>query len=144
MKEFEKIKMFVVDDDPFFSLLMEQSLHNLGVKEITLYDNGTDCLNNLHKSPELIFLDYNMDNLSGYEVLKKIKRVNPDIYVVLVSAQEEIGPAVDSLKHGAFDYIQKSDNTVRQVESVLIKIVEVNKLIEKNKPTVFKKIFKSR
>ena len=91
MKEFEKIKMFVVDDDPFFSLLMEQSLHNLGVKEITLYDNGTDCLNNLHKSPELIFLDYNMDNLSGYEVLKKIKRVNPDIYVVLVSAKEEIG-----------------------------------------------------
>ncbi|SMG11254.1 Response regulator receiver domain-containing protein [Marivirga sericea] len=142
MKEFEKFKMFLVDDDPFFLMLLEQSFQNLGITEIDTFSNGAECLNHLHENPEVIFLDYNMDNLTGYEVLKKIKRYDPDIFVILVSAQKDIKPAVDSLKHGAFDYIQKSDDTMNQVESVLKKIVEVKQLIEKRKPTVIQRMFK--
>jgi DNA-binding NtrC family response regulator len=141
MKPVEQFKIFVVDDDFFFQNLFRQHLENLGYKDVTLYSSGFDCLNHLYDKPDVIFLDYNMDNLSGYEVLKKIKRFNPDIYVVMVSAQEEIKPAIDALKHGAFDYIQKGNDELTKVRQVLVKIAEVKDLLERSRPTLLKKVF---
>lgn len=141
MKPVEQFKIFVVDDDFFFQNLFRQHLENLGYKDVTLYSSGFDCLNHLYDKPDVIFLDHNMDNLSGYEVLKKIKRFNPDIYVVMVSAQEEIKPAIDALKHGAFDYIQKGNDELTKVRQVLVKIAEVKDLLERSRPTLLKKVF---
>lgn len=141
MKNIPNIKTFIVDDDPFFLNVMEQVLNNLGIDDVTAFDNGFDVQNNLHQKPEVIFLDYNLEETTGYEVLKKIKRYDPDVYVVLISAQGEIKPAVDALKHGAFDYIQKSAQTENQVEQVLHKILEVKVALEKSKPTLLKRLF---
>ncbi|MFQ3214615.1 MAG: DNA-binding NtrC family response regulator [Marivirga sp.] len=141
MKNIPNIKTFVVDDDPFFLNVMEQVLNNLGIEDVTTFSNGFTLENNLHQKPEVIFLDYNLEETTGYEVLKKVKRYDPDVYVVLISAQGEIKPAVDTLKHGAFDYIQKSSNTENQVEQVLNKILEVKDTLEKSKPTLLKRLF---
>jgi polysaccharide export outer membrane protein len=141
MKNLPNIKTFVVDDDPFFLQIMEQVLLNLGIDDVTCFDNGFDIQNNLHQKPEIIFLDYNLEGITGYDVLKKIKRYDPDIYVILISAQDEIKPAVDALKHGAFDYLQKSNDTMNQVEAIIRKVLAVKEALEKSKPTLLKRIF---
>ena len=141
MKPVEQYKIFVVDDDFFYQNVFYKHLENLGYHDINLFSSGFDCLEHLNEKPDVIFLDHNMDNLTGYEVLKKIKRFNPDIYVVMVSAQEEIKPAVDALKHGAFDYIQKGEDDQLKVKQVLLKIAEVKDLLERSRPTIFKKLF---
>ncbi len=141
MRPVEQFKIFVVDDDFFYQNVFHQQLMNLGYKNVNLYNNGYECLERLNENPDVIFLDYNMDNLSGYEVLKKIKRFNPDIYVVMISAQEEIKPAIDVLKHGAFDYIQKGDDELLKIKQVLVKITEVKDLLERSRPTILKKLF---
>ncbi|NMJ87369.1 MAG: response regulator, partial [Thaumarchaeota archaeon] len=74
MKNLPNIKTFVVDDDPFFLQIMEQVLLNLGIDDVTCFDNGFDIQNNLHQKPEIVFLDYNLEGITGYDVLKKIKR----------------------------------------------------------------------
>ncbi len=141
MSEKNELKIFVVDDEVFYLNMFEQYIRNLGYADVTTYQVETKALGDLHKKPDVIFLDYNMDTYTGYEVLKKIKRFNPNIYVVMISGQEEIKPAVDSLKHGAFDYIQKGDNEENKISEVITKILEVNDLMQRSKPSLLKKIF---
>lgn len=133
--------IFLVDDDPFFLALLNKQLVNSGYNKIRTFSNGADCLNALNEKPDVIFLDHNMDTLSGYEVLKKIKRYDPDIFVVMVSGQEDIKTAVDSLKHGAFDYILKSDNEMEKIVTVLDKVAHLQELKAKKKPGILKSIF---
>ena len=141
MEGLNNIKVFIVDDDPFYLHIFSQYLSNFGVEDITLFESGLDVLNKLQEQPLVVFLDHNMDDITGYEVLKKIKRFNPNIYVVMITAQEDIKTAVDSLKHGAFDYIQKGQDEEERVKAVLNKIIEVKKILDQTNPGFFRRMF---
>lgn len=104
----QSFKIFVVEDDEWYNRLL---LHNLTLNpdyEVESFTNATDCLNNLHKAPDLITVDYRLPDMKGLELLKKIRENNPDINVVLISEQDDIEVVVELLKHGAYDYIVKS------------------------------------
>ena len=135
-----QFKFFIVDDDIFCANLYEQYLKNLNYTDITYYSNGHDCLSNLHNLPDIIFLDHNMEDMNGFEVLKKIKRINPNIYVVMVSAQENIKTAVDALKFGAFDYIIKDNNVCGKMNIIISNIIKVKEQLKKSNPGFFRKI----
>lgn len=131
MKPKKPFKIFIVDDDLFCLNIYEQHLHNMGYANILLFDNGLSCLHNLTEEPDIIFLDYGMDELNGLDVLKKVKYSNPSIYVVFISAQDDIETAVDSIKYGAFDYIVKGQNDGKRIEQVLEKIDHIKEMLEK-------------
>ena len=139
MENTNKFKIFLVDDDHFCLNLYEQHLNNLGHTDVTTFDNGTACLNSLTKNPEIIFLDHNMDVLNGFELLIKIKRFNPNIFVVMISGQENMKTAIDALKYGAFDYIIKDDQEAEKIENVLQRITEIQKELSKAKYPFVKK-----
>lgn len=104
----KSFKIFVVEDDEWYSRLL---VHNLSLNsdyEIESFTNGRDCLNNLHKNPDVITLDYRLPDMKGLEILKNIKAENEDIQVILISDQDEIDVVVELLKYGAYDYIVKS------------------------------------
>ncbi|RYY14994.1 MAG: response regulator, partial [Cytophagaceae bacterium] len=92
-------------------------------------DNGAACLDALTDEPDIIFLDQMMGSVSGTDALKAIKRFNPDIYVVLVSGQQQVQVAVDSLKYGAFDYVVKDERLDERLATVLGKIEQVQALL---------------
>lgn len=120
----KSFKIFVVEDDEWYSRLL---LHNLSLNpdyEIESFTNGKDCLNNLHKNPDVITLDYRLPDMQGLEILKEIKAENEDIQVILISEQDEIDVVVELLKYGAYDYIVKSKdirerllNTVQNIRN---------------------------
>ena len=114
--------VFVVDDDPFCRQLYNYNLKSLGLKNIYLFDNGQDCVNSLVLEPDLILLDYYMSPLNGLEVMAMIKEFNPDIFVVIISAQEEMQLPVLAMEYGAFDYIVKIDITEEKLEKLVEKI----------------------
>lgn len=134
------IKTFIVDDDAFSLARYEQHLLNLGYTDVRCFDNGTECINNLTGEPELILLDHQMNTLNGLDVLKKIKRFNPDICVVFISGQEDVETAVQSLKYGAFDYVVKGDNDLARIEQVLQKMHEVNRLLKRRSKGLLTKL----
>jgi DNA-binding NtrC family response regulator len=130
-------KIFLVDDDPFCRQLMEQAIRGLGFQNIHTFDNGASCLDALIDEPDIIFLDQMMGSVSGTDALKAIKRFNPDIYVVLVSGQQQVQVAVDSLKYGAFDYVVKDEQLTSRLTAVLTKVEQVQELLasrQKAKP----------
>ncbi|MBS4064240.1 MAG: response regulator [Chitinophagaceae bacterium] len=112
-------KTFIVDDDPFWTAILSEILTDMGYSDIVTFTNGTDCINNLHLNPVLVFLDYQMEDLDGLAVLKAIKEYFPRIGVVFCTAHEDLSVAVDAIKHGSFDYLLKSNANKKEVASIL-------------------------
>lgn len=136
------LKIFVVEDNIVYLNLLKKYLLSIGCEDVSTYENGEGCLGDLHLKPNVIFLDYYMDSLNGSEVLNKIKRFDPNIFVVMISGQEEVQTAIDFLKNGGFDYLKKGDDDMKNVEEVLKKIIQVKELTEATKPGFFQRIFK--
>lgn len=120
-----KLKFFIVDDDRFCAIACEQYLKNLNYEDINYFCNVEDCLNELHQKPDIIFLDHNTNDLNGFEVLIQIKRYDPSIYVIMISAQESIENAINAIKHGAFDYWIKDNNICEKINKTIEKILMI-------------------
>ncbi len=105
------IKIFAVEDDPTYRKFLEYVLGLNPDFEVYFFTSGNECIKNLHNKPNIIALDYTLPDMSGEEVLKKVKSYNPSIQVIIVSGQEKIGTAVKLLKLGAYDYIIKNEDT---------------------------------
>lgn len=137
----QNLKFFIVDDDKFCAMVYDQYLRNHHYEDIISYTSGEECLDELYQNPDIIILDHNMEELNGFEVLKKIKRYDPNIYVIMVSAQENIDTAVNALKYGAFDYLVKDANVCEKMGKTIQKILDIKEEISQSKMKGFRKFF---
>jgi DNA-binding NtrC family response regulator len=103
-----KNTILIVDDEKDMRWALSQSLLAEGYKTIEAA-SGEQALQTLEKiEPEVVLLDKMMPGcLDGIEVLKRIKKMNPSIQVVILTAFGEIKSAVESVKLGAYDYLTK-------------------------------------
>lgn len=106
----QTFKVFIVDDNELYARAGRHHLSLNPDNEVDVYLTGRECLAHLYTGPNVIFLDYSLPDLSGIEVLRKIKQSHPEITVIIVSGQENVSTAVDLLKEGAYDYIVKDEN----------------------------------
>ncbi|KFD39741.1 regulator [Schleiferia thermophila str. Yellowstone] len=104
-------KVFLAEDDEFYGKLLRHHLSLNPDFDVELFTSGGDLFNNLYKRPDVISLDYRLPDMSGAELLRKIKKQYPEIPVIIVSGQEDITTAVNLLKEGAYDYIVKDKDT---------------------------------
>lgn len=107
----EEVKIFVVEDDPVYLKMVKYIVELNPDHVVETFENGKDFLARLHENPAVVTLDYSLPDLAGEEVLQRILTYNPEIKVIIVSSQESINTAVELLKHGAFDYITKDNET---------------------------------
>ena len=117
----EKIKIFLVDDDALFlkSLEIEFTHHTDFIVET--FATGELCLLHLDGQPDVIILDYHLNGvdknaMNGIETLDKIKEVNSDIPVVMLSSQDKIDVAISCMHHKAFDYVVKSETAFMRLQ----------------------------
>ncbi len=111
MYEKDPVKIFVVEDDPAYTKFLNYVLGLNPDYEVEYYTSGKECLANLYKNPAVITLDYSLPDMPGEKVLGQIRSHDPNINVIIVSAQEKIHTAVELLKLGAYDYISKDHET---------------------------------
>ncbi len=135
MKEAPKI--FIVEDDKWYSELLEYVIKLNPEHEIEIFSTGKECLDNLFKKPDIITLDYNLQDMNGEEVLKLVKEFDPEIQVIIISGQKDLKTAVSLLKQGAFDYIIKDEeakeriwNTIKNITKNLTLQAEIIELKE--------------
>jgi len=121
-------KVFVVDDDEWYSKLLEYTLKLNPDFEVFKFHNGKDLIDNLSEKPSLITLDYRLPDMDGAEILKKIKDFNPEIEVIIVSEQENIETAVELLKKGAYDYLVKTKDIKDRLLNTVHNILKNNAL----------------
>ena len=133
MKNDNKIKLFLVDDDAIFLKLLEIEFLDNGDFDIETYISGELCLANLANKPDVIILDYHLDGIdrdamNGLDTLDKIKNMNPDIPVVMLSSQDRIDVAINCMHHKAFDYVVKSETAFMRLQKIIDTIFEHQKL----------------
>ena len=117
-------EILIVDDEADIRMLITGILDDEGF-ETREASNSTETLDEIRKRrPDLVILDVWLQNseLDGIEVLTKLKRVDPTLPVVIISGHGTIGTAVQAIKLGAYDFIEKpfkSDRLLLVVERAL-------------------------
>lgn len=138
MKNENTITLFLVDDDALFlkSLELEFMQHAETAEEhyiIHTFATGELCLDSLALQPDVIILDYYLDGIdpnamNGLETLDKIKAVNKDFPVVMLSSQDKIDVAINCMHHKAFDYVVKSETAFLRLQKIILAILQYKKM----------------
>ncbi len=114
--------IFVVEDDPMYKRLVTYVMELNPDHQVHAFTTGQECIESLHLKPSIISLDYTLPDMSGEEVLRKIKAHNSDTAVIILSGQQDISTAVSLLKEGAYDYITKDSETKEKLLNSLTHI----------------------
>ncbi len=136
--------VLVVDDEEQFLKVFSQRLQGRGLKVETA-TSGEEAINKTKgKEFDAIILDLIMPGMSGIETLKRIKKENPDIQIIMLTGHGTVEKSVEAMKMGAVDFIEKPAD----MSKVLQKISEAKRkrvvLIEKKSQERIKEIIDSR
>lgn len=126
----EKAIILAVDDE---TDMLETFRSILSKKfELVTASSGNEALDILKdKAISLVLLDIKMPKMDGMEVLKKVKEMEPDLDVIMVTASRDIASAVEAMKLGALDYITKPFE-VKELLTVIEKALEKRALVREN------------
>jgi len=103
----EKATVLVVDDDEGHLSVVKTVIKSWGY-DVEGADDGTKAVEKAKESPfDLIVMDVRMAEMSGIEALKIIKKYNPAIPILIMTAYSSVESAVEALKAGAYDYLTK-------------------------------------
>jgi two-component system, NtrC family, response regulator AtoC len=104
-------RIYIVDDEPTIARLLELWVAQRWGYTVEVFHSGNAFLERFAvEPPELVLLDLMLPDISGIDILKEIKHRNADIPVIILSAQESIEVALETLKQGAADYFSKPIN----------------------------------
>lgn len=115
----EKNTVLIVDDEKNIRLTLSQALASPEM-DVDTAVNGEEAMGKLQeKNFALVLLDLKLPGMDGMEVLRWISANRPDIRVVIITAHGTIDSAVEAMKHGAVDYLQKpfSPRDIRELVS---------------------------
>jgi DNA-binding NtrC family response regulator len=112
----------VVDDDPDIRELLKRFLGKKGY-EVAAVESAEKALAKIkERKPNLVLLDINLSGMDGLTALKKLKEMDKNISVIMISGNKDIALAQEAVKLGATDYIMKPFNLEYLELSVLTKI----------------------
>jgi len=102
-----KPTILIVDDDEVMCNTLADILKKMSY-DVTSVQSGEDALHPLRDGTfDLILLDIVLPDMSGLDVLKKIREIDSDAFVIMMTAYADVQTAVTAMKAGAYDYINK-------------------------------------
>jgi two-component system, OmpR family, response regulator len=131
--EQSKRYIFLVDDEPIQNEMLKDYISERFLYQIKTYESGESAIEDLGLDPEIIVLDFHLnshlpDAQNGVEVLKEIKRLKPHSQVIMLSGQDKLEVAIESMKHGAYDYVIKGETAFSRMENILNNINELSSI----------------
>lgn len=130
--------LFLVDDEPIQNEMLKDYLNERFLYDVKIFDNGEEALQHMSLNPEIVVLDYHLsahkpDAKNGVEILRQIKDGYPATQVIVLSGQDKIDVAVDTMKYGAYDYVVKGESAFSRIENVINNASELHKMRTINK-----------
>ena len=103
----EKATILVIDDEEIMREILEELLVKEGYR-VRLAASGQEGLDVVRREPiDLTIVDVMMPDLSGLEVLEEVRRIDPELVIVMITAFASVETAITAMKRGAFDYVTK-------------------------------------
>ncbi len=101
------MNILIVDDEKTFAEILSENFLRSGENACAVF-NAADALDFLKKNEvDVVILDINMKGMDGVNALEEIKKINPEIEVIMLTGYGTVQTARDTLKLGAFDYLSK-------------------------------------
>ncbi len=138
-----KLKTLIIDDDFTLRSSLEDHLSDIGVVQSVVHaENGKRGLSRLlEEDYDLVFLDIDLPMLSGMEVLRESVKEKPGLKIVMMTAYGRIPDVVESLKLGAYTYLEKplKPAALDKLFDELKKAYELVESVKNISPVVFEK-----
>ncbi|MCD4769403.1 MAG: response regulator [Bacteroidales bacterium] len=115
--------LYVVDDDPFINQLIVKRF-NSDDYLVEAFEYGEDCLKAMDNNPDLIILDYYFFKsgekvLNGLEIFEKIRDMNNEVPVIILSGQDRGDIVLELARKGINDYIIKDNSLISNLEAAM-------------------------
>ncbi len=121
--------VLIVDDEKNIRLTLSQALEFLKLETDTAAD-GEEALAKLkEKGFGLMLLDLKMPGMDGMEVLRRVREIRPDIRIIIITAHGTVESAVEAMKLGAVDFIQKPFSP-EEIRGLVSRVTDREKLDE--------------
>jgi two-component system, OmpR family, response regulator len=124
-------QLILVDDESWFRELISEYLFDQCRLRTEEFASSSGFIQSYREGDQrIIILDYEFTNdVNGLTVLKHIRQVNPFASVIMLSGQDDLEAAVETLRYGAADYFVKTNKTVfANVLSSIIKLLELQRI----------------
>jgi len=116
--------IFIVDDNEMFNSMLKDHLSENPAFQISSFGTGEECLKNLYKNPDLIILDYYLNDIygeaaNGLQILEEIKNQKSPAHIIMLSSQKRYGVAAQTISKGAEQYVIKDENAFANIDKIL-------------------------
>jgi DNA-binding NtrC family response regulator len=129
----EQKRILVVDDNELFRESVVETLRRLGHDIVAASSGHQACTLLAPGRFDLVISDMKMPGMSGIELLERVKKIDAEIPFLIITAYGAVEMAVEAMKKGAFDFIQKSDNLIRELEITVERTLQYQHLVHENK-----------
>ncbi len=138
-------KVLIVDDEELIRITIKKILKEENYNVDTAEKGQVAIKKFLENSYDLVLLDINLPDINGLEVLKELKKIDPDILVIIITGYASIEDAVQAIKSGAYDYIEKplKKNTIKLIVKLAVETQNLKKevkVLQKKSLTEFDEI----
>ncbi|WP_045222328.1 response regulator [Desulfonatronum thioautotrophicum] len=102
-----KPKILLVDDETRFRTTVSKRLAERG-QDVTAVGSGLEAIESVKQTPfDIVVLDVKMPGLNGLETLTELKKIRPELAVIMLTGHASVDSSIEGMKLGAFDYILK-------------------------------------
>ncbi len=121
------MSVFIIDDDIFYTSLIEKQLENCGDDEIHTYHSMEPALNDLEKlKPQLLFMDIHLKDINALNYLERIKKMRPKTSVIVMTADDRKDLQIECKEKGAFYFLNKSKNLFKELKQIIEEVNSYN------------------
>ena len=116
--------VFIVEDNELYSLMLDYTLSNDSTAQCICFKTGEECIEQLKLDPILIILDYWLPGMNGRETFEEIKKIKPQVPVVLLTRNQDKKLKKDLLKNGLYDYLYKEEDSSKQIRNIISSVTD--------------------
>lgn len=120
-EKLERVKVLIVDDHTLFAegtvslLRVESRILTVGIAK-----DGLECMGLINKTvPDVVLLDINLPDICGIDIVDKIKKVQPDIKILMLTGQDPKGYVTRSIHKGANGFLLKNCSVKEMIQGIL-------------------------
>lgn len=122
-----ELKIFIVDDEYSslsalgYRLAKENKMHGY---KVFCFDSGEDCVKHMFLEPDLILMDQYLacdgdEHLCGTNLIRKIRKINPEVPVVIIPGKKKPGQIMESDEDESFYYLVKDETAFESVRKII-------------------------
>lgn len=126
------MRIYIVDDERIIRVSLADELKDAGYEVNEFAHAGQALAQMTEIMPDIIITDLKMPNINGIEFLKRINKINKNIFVVLMTAYSTVSTAVEAMKLGAYDYIEKPFDNEKML-IIIERIIKIKQVVDENK-----------